>query len=403
MNEEPYSTILEEMDTSGSREVSRGRMKYRRRNGLLCIHQEDQSEDVEYWRVVIPDDIDCKNKILRELHSVPYSGHPGVQRTLARVRKGFYWKGQTEDVRIFVESCPVCQIEKSDHTLTRGQLQNTEIPKEKWQQVSIDFITNLPETSSGVDSIMTAIDKATRMTHVIPCSKTVTAAETARLYWRYVAKLYGIPRCIYTDRGTQFTSRLWRELWEIMGTQLRYSTAYHPQTQGVVERMNAVIGQMLRCTIHEINEGREWDLLLPTIELAINSLPNRSTGYSPFYLNYGFHPTVPAELIKGNEEIRQKTIANFIGRMHRSWQVGRKRLHQAIEQQAKWYDARHKPVSCREGNLVLLSIANLQVRGTLAKLKRKFAGPFRIIECIGSQSYRLDLPMTVGNRVASLG
>ena len=79
---------------------------------------------------------------------------------------------QTGDVRIFVESCPVCQVEKSDHTLTCDQLQSTEIPEEKWQQVSIDFITDFPETSSGVDSIMPVIDKATRMTHVIPCSKT---------------------------------------------------------------------------------------------------------------------------------------------------------------------------------------------------------------------------------------
>ena len=278
MSEEPYSTILEEINSTGSREVSRGRMKYRRRNGLLCIHQEDQSEDVEYWRVVIPDDTDCKNKILRELHSVPYSGHPGVQRTLARVRRGFYWKGQTGDVRIFVESCPVCQIEKRDHTLTRGQLQSTEIPEEKWQQVSIDFITDLPETPSGVDSIMTVIDKATRMTHVIPCTKTITAAQIAQLSWRHVAKLHGIPRCIYSDRGTQFSSRLWKELWVIMGTQLRFSTAYHPQTQGVIERMNAVIGQMLRCTLHELQEIRYWDSLLPTLELAINYLPNRSTG-----------------------------------------------------------------------------------------------------------------------------
>ena len=132
---------------------------------------------------------------------------------------------------------------------------------------------------------MTVIDKATRRTHVIPCSKTITAAETARLYWRYVAKLHGIPRCIYTDRGTQFTSRLWRELWEIMGTQLRFSTTYHPQTQGVVERMNTFIGQMQRCIIHELNECREWDSLLPKIELAINSLPNRNTGYSDMKSN----------------------------------------------------------------------------------------------------------------------
>ena len=92
MSEEQYSTIFEEINSTSSREVGRGRMNYRKRNGLLCIHQEGRSEDVEHWRVVIPDDTDCK-KILKELHSVPYSGHPSVQRTVARVRRGFYWKG----------------------------------------------------------------------------------------------------------------------------------------------------------------------------------------------------------------------------------------------------------------------------------------------------------------------
>ena len=80
--------------------------------------------------------------------------------------------------------------------------------------------------------------------------------------------------------------------------------------------------------------------------------------------------------------------------MQRSWQVARKRLHEAIQQQARWYDARHRPVSYREGDLVLLSTTNLQVRGTPKKLQRKFVGPFRITECIGSQSYRLAVPTT---------
>ena len=160
---------------------------------------------------------------------------------------------------------------------------------------------------------MTVINKATRMIHLIPCNKAVTSTETARLYWRYVAKLPCISRCIYMDRGTQFISRMWRDLWEIIGTHLRFSTAYQPQTQGVVEGMNAVIGQMLRCTVHESNEAQEWNSLLPTIELAIRSSPNRSTGYYPFFLNYSFHPTMPATLMKGNEERRTKTIAKFVG------------------------------------------------------------------------------------------
>ena len=286
-------------------------------------------------------------KILSECHSVPgeYIAHPGVQRTLFRIRKVFYWKGQTGDVRSFVDSCPVCQVEKSDHTLSRGQLQSTEIPTEKWHDVSIDFVTDLPESGGGINAIMVVVDKATRMTHLIHCSKSISASQTANLYMRYVAKLHGIPRCVYTDRGTQFVSRFWNELWKLMGTQLKYSTAYHPQTQGVVERMNSVIGQMLRCTIHELGEPRNWKNLLPTIELAINSSPNRSTGYTPFFLNYGFQPTVPAELLGGNEIVKQESVGQFVDRLRKVWEVARRRLKQAVEQQAKWYNQRHRPVS----------------------------------------------------------
>ena len=92
---------------------------------------------------------------------------------------------------------------------------------------------------------------------------------------------------------------------------LRISTAFHPQTQGIVERMNAVIGQMLRYPIHETNERREWNKFLPIIELAINSSVNRSTGYTPFFLNYGFDPVVPADLIKGNERVQNENVGNF--------------------------------------------------------------------------------------------
>ena len=143
-----------------------------------------------------------------------------------------------------------------------------------------------------------------------------------------------------------------------MGIQLRFSAAYQPLDSGVVGQMKVVVGQMLRCTIQELNEVRECVFLLPTIELAINFLPNCSIGYSPFF-NYGFHSTMPIKLIKRNEEIRLETIGNFVGRMQRSWQAIRKRLNQAIQQQAKWYNAHHKPVSYRKGDLVLLSIANL--------------------------------------------
>ena len=89
----------------------------------------------------------------------------------------------TGDIRELVESCPTCQLEKTGHTQRKGSLQSLAIPEAKWQEVSVDFITDLPTSSDGEDSIMTVVDRATKMVHLIPCKKTTTAGEAARLYW----------------------------------------------------------------------------------------------------------------------------------------------------------------------------------------------------------------------------
>ena len=102
-----------------------------------------------------------------------------------------------------------------------------------------------------------------------------------------------------------------RELWRHTGTKLKYSSAYHPQTQGVVERMNAVVSQTLRCLIHNTNEMKKWEILLPTVKLVINSLPNSSTSFSPFFLNYRYEPVTPIQLLRGDEIARTESVASF--------------------------------------------------------------------------------------------
>ena len=227
-----YKEILEEIESTGRNELKRGQEKFKLQKKLLMIHVTGQPEDVQYWRVVVPDDLAVKSLLVSELHSVPYSAHPGVQRTLGKVRSYFWWKGMAGDVREFVESYPTCQLEKTDHTLKKGSLQSLTLPEVKWQEVSIDFITDLPAEKDTEDSIMTIVDRATKMVHLIPCWKTTTAGEAARLYWQQVVKLHGIPRAIHTDRGAQFVGRWWREIWTLLGTKLKYGTAYHPQSQG---------------------------------------------------------------------------------------------------------------------------------------------------------------------------
>ena len=165
---------------------------------------------------------------------------------------------------------------------------------------------------------MTAVDRATKMVHLIPCQKTTTVGEVARLYWQHVVRIHRVPRAIHTDRGAQFVGRWWREIWTLLSTKMKYGTAYHPQSQGHVERMNAIVSQTLRCLMSDVPDLHRWTDYLPTIEMVINSLPNRSTGYNPFFLMYGYHPVLPVELLKGDESTNVETLSRFWSGRRRS-------------------------------------------------------------------------------------
>ena len=185
-------------------------------NSLLMVHDQNQDDNLDFWRIVVPEGEGIKEHIIQELHSTPYSAHPGIQRTIGRVRKSFYWKGMLGDVRQYGKKCPVCQMEKSDHQLAKGKLMPTQIPEEKWKEISIDFITDLPITSGNKDTVLTIVDKATRMVHLVPCCKNITTVATTRLLWNNVDKLHGVPRTIYSDRGPEFTAKNWQKLRRLM-------------------------------------------------------------------------------------------------------------------------------------------------------------------------------------------
>ena len=165
--ETPYDSIIERIE-GGTNEVLQNDVKYKMKGNMLMAHHKDQNEESQYWRVVLPDDSEIRNLVIGELHSIPFMAHPGISRTVSKARDSFYWKGMAGDIRSFVEACPVCQLEKTDHTLSKGQLQSSKIPEVKWQEVSLDFITDLPRTQNGDTCILAVIDKATRMVHLIP-------------------------------------------------------------------------------------------------------------------------------------------------------------------------------------------------------------------------------------------
>ena len=227
--ETPYCDTIQRIE-EGTSEVLVGDTKYKISGDMLVAHHKDQSEESEYWRVVMPESSEIRRLVIAELHEIPFVAHPGINRTISRVRNSFYRKCKASNIRDFVEACPVFQLEKTDHTLAKGQLQSSKVLEAKWQEVSLDFITVLPRTQSGDTCILIVIDKGTRMVHLISCRETVDAAKTAELFWTHVGKLHGIPRCIYSDRGPQFCNRFWKALSDSFGTSLKFSSAYHPRS-----------------------------------------------------------------------------------------------------------------------------------------------------------------------------
>ena len=187
----------------------------------------------------------------------------------------------------FVLSCDVCSRSKTSRHRPYGVLRPLAIPRRPWPSVSMDFITDLPPSNS-FDCIFVVVDRLTKMAHFDPCNKTSSSEDTARLFLDNVYRYHGLPDDIVSDRGTQFVSKFWRSLFEILKVDIKLSSAFYPQTDGQTERVNQVFDQYLRCSINYQQD--DWTAYLPLAKFAYNNTLHASTQQTPFFSNYGYHP-----------------------------------------------------------------------------------------------------------------
>jgi hypothetical protein len=150
-----------------------------------------------------------------------------------------------------------------------GLLQPLKIPEWKWEEISVDFIVDLPKTQSGYDSIWVIVDRLSKVAHFILVKTTYKGSKLAELYIARIVCLHGVPKKIVSNRGTQFTSMFWEKLHESMDTKLNFSSAYHPQTDGQTERVNQVLEDMLRACA--LKDNQSWDKCLPYGEFSYNN------------------------------------------------------------------------------------------------------------------------------------
>lgn len=336
-------------------------------------------------RIWVPSYPPLLKMLMTECHDSLYSGHFGHDKTLKVVAREYFWPGMEADVRQHVKECDTCQRIKARRN-NSGLLQPLPPPEGPWEQVTIDFIVGLPKSSQGHDSILVAVDRFTKMAHFIPTTEKVTASGAAELFIGNIIKLHGIPKGIISDRDPRFASNFWKHLFEALGVKISLSSAYHPQTDGQTERTNQTLEQILRAfaTTHH------WESVLPMAEFAYNNASNVSTGNSPFFLNYGRHPTTPIHLAVDSTI---PAVTRCVEDLQQLWQETRKHLSQAAERQAKYANRHRAALEFEEGDQVLLSTNNLELQEiSNKKLKPRWIGPYTIVRKISPVTYILDLP-----------
>ena len=342
-------------------------------------------------RLAVPKAGEIKKMILHEAHKSRYAIHPGSTKMYQDLKRQYWWRGMKRDVREYVSECVTCLRVKAEHQKPAGELQPLPVPEWKWEHITMDFLMGLPRTELRHDAIWVVVDRLTKSAHFIPFRATYSRKVLSELYLEHIVRLHGVPLSITSDRDTRFNARYWRSFQEAMGTELNFSTAFHPQTDGQSERVIQILEDMLRACI--LDFGGNWKKYLHLAEFAYNNSYQASIGMAPFEALYGRPCRSPVCWLE--PEDRLTTGPDVIQENNEKIAVIRERLLTAQSRQKSYADRRRRPLEFQEGDFVLLKVSprkGVTRFGVKGKLAPRYVGPFPIVQRVGVVAYRLALP-----------
>ncbi|GJU50493.1 putative reverse transcriptase domain-containing protein [Tanacetum coccineum] len=253
----------------------------------LETHFEQRNDGGIYFfgHIWIPSVGGVRKLIMDEAHTSRYSIHPGADKMYHDLRDLYWWPGMKRDVAEYVSRCLTCSKIKAEHQKPSGLLQQLEVPEWKWEKITMNFITKLPKSSSGYDTIWVIVDRLTKSAHFLPIREGYKTEKLAKIYVNEIVARHGVPVLIISDHDGQFTSHLWQALQEALGTRLDMSMTYHPQTDGQSKRTIQTLKDMLRACVMDF--GGSWDTHLSLIDFSYNNSYHTSIKCAPFEALYG--------------------------------------------------------------------------------------------------------------------
>ena len=318
-------------------------------------------------------------------------GHWGFEKTWSLIKQRFYRPGLSDEVRDYVRSCPDCQRVKASRQHKLGQMSPHTLPDVAFHTVSMDIIMCLPSSPPHqFDACMAIVDHFSKFVILRPMLSNASARDCGSIFFDALVSRGFLPAKLITDRDPRFISEFWDTLMSRLRIECKLISAYHQQADPAERYIQTIQTLMRLYVVHD-----EWVHCLPFIELVINNTPNSSTGFSPTQLLYIDPPDPLPTLGRSPSPTDAPEVTDRLAAAKSRVEQARDNLELASRTQKRYYDLRHKPHQLAAGDRVFVLLDDHPVRSLVKgmhKLRDNKWGPFTILEMVGTQAARLDLP-----------
>jgi len=339
-------------------------------------------------QVLVPREF--REGILRLAHDLPESGHFGQTKTLEIVRRDFWWPNMRGDIQRYCQQCHVCQVVgKPNQNIPVAELEPIPVMTEPFEKLVIDCVGPLPPTRAGNRFLLTIMCVATRYVEAFPLRNIKTKAVLKTL--ENFCSTFGWPKEVQSDQGTNFTSKLTDQWLTERGITQVFSTAYHPESQGCLERSHQTVKTMMKKYVSE-NE-KDWDQGLHLMLFALRNQVNESLGFTPYELVFGHTVKGPLQTMKDiwvegeNEKNLLQYVSDFNERLHKANVAANIHLKGKQRKMKFWYDRHARKRNFNVGDQVLVLIPTQN-----QPLEPKFCGPYVITEKTSDLNYVVGTP-----------
>ena len=351
-------------------------------------------------QILLPKEDELRTLVISEAHDSPLGGHFGQAKTLEKVRRLWQWRGLANDVKEYVASCPLCQHMKHSTVKPRGLLKPI-LAEKPWQIVTLDLVGKFaPAENTQNTHCLVMVDKFSKFVILEAVPETLTAAHTAEIFLRRVVSVFGVPSVVISDRGTQFSAKLWKQLLEKIGSAAALASSHHPQTDGQSERAIQTFLRLLRSYTFEMNE--QWEAMLPLFQYALNDSAVEPNGISPHRLVFGHNPTSPLQSLVSPDAVNsdgrtividQQWVIDKTASIEKLWAFVRNNQLRCAERMKDRYDQHRQDLELSPGDLVLVSAKTHPLLRQYRKQAEKWYGPYVVKKKVSDNAYAIaDLP-----------